>query len=337
MINLPELKAILADDKRKTIENLAVKAGAITRQYFGRTISLYAPIYLSNYCDNECIYCGFSKKLKIKRKKLSPAEIEKEMAQVAKTGIQNILLLSGGSRTQTPPVYIENAVKTAGKYFPSISLEVYSLEEGEYRQLYRSGVDGITIYQETYNKKRYNELHPSGKKSDYNYRYLTPERIAKSGIRYISLGVLLGLHDVAEDIYELFKHLELLERDFPGVEYSLSFPRILPVPGTKFKPGSVSDRTLVKLICLARILFPRVGINLSTRESGRLRDHTLGLGVTRISAASKTSVGGYAGIGREDTQFDVRDRRPVREVVARLKERGFDPVFTDWRRIKNGP
>ncbi len=337
MITLSELKDILADEDPQAIEDLAVKAKTITSRFFGRTISLYAPIYLSNYCDNGCLYCGFRHGLRIKRKKLTFDEMAGEMARVSGAGIQNILLLTGGSRKQTPPSYIKKAVEVAGEYFPSISLEVYPMTEDEYRQLYRSGVDGVTVYQETYNRKRYSYLHPTGKKSDYEYRYLTPERIAKSGIRNISMGALLGLWDVAEDIHELFKHLSCMERNYPGVEYSLSFPRILSVPGTKFKSINVSDLTLIKLMCLARILFPRVGINLSTREGEKLRDHALGIGVTRISAASRTSVGGYTGTGENDTQFDVRDRRSVREVVSILKAKNFDPVFTDWRRIKNGP
>ena len=337
MISFYEINSILADDRQETVESLAVRANRITRQYFGRTISLYAPIYLSNYCENQCVYCGFNCSREINRKKLTQNEMTAEMSCVAVSGIQNALLLTGDSTAHTPLSYLKVAVETAKKYFQSISLEVYPMEVEEYSELFISGVDGVTVYQETYDRANYLKLHISGKKRDYDYRYSACERIAKSGIRYISMGVLLGLSDIPEDVYELFNHLEWMEKNYPAVEYSISFPRILPVPGTHFKPHPVSDIMLIKLICLARILFPRVGINLSTRENAELRDYAIELGVTRISAASKTSVGGYTGVSKDSLQFDVKDNRSVGEIISMLKAREFDPILTDWRRIENGP
>ena len=335
MITQEELKNILNNNDKEFIEDLAQRARAVTVRYFGRAVSLYAPLYLANFCDNRCLYCGFNRDKGIKRMKLTVEEMRAEMEKVAASGIQNILMLTGDSRGVTPVEYIKTGVETAGDYFPGISLEVYPLEVEEYRELFSAGVDGVTIYQETYDRERYRMLHAAGKKTDYDYRYGTPERIAQSGIRMINMGVLLGLSEVPGDIFQLFTHLEWMERHYPGVEYTLSFPRLIPLEDSEVEYFDVSDITLIKLICLARILFPRVGINLSTRERAFIRDHALPLGVTKISAASRTTVGGYALHQCNDSQFDVMDRRSVGEIVEMLKQAGYDPVFTDWRRISN--
>ena len=329
MISFDELKRILDNNDKQFIEDLAQKARSTTVQYFGRAISIYAPLYLSNFCDNLCVYCGFNRYMKVERKKLTIEEMHREMKEVSRFGIQNILLLTGESRRITPVDYIKKAVNAAKEYFPGISLEVYPLEVEEYKELFKAGVDGVTIYQETYNKERYKMLHQAGKKTDFDYRYETPERIAKSGIRTISMGVLLGLSNVAEDVYHLFLHLEKMEKKYPGVEYAISFPRLIPINETGIEYFQVPDITLIKLICTARILFPRVGINLSTRERPYIRDNALALGVTRISAASKTSVGGYCAAENKDPQFEVMDNRSVNEIVDMLHQSGFDPVFTD--------
>lgn len=331
MISFAELKNIIDNNDRNFIEALAQKARITTIQYFGRAISIYAPLYLSNFCDNHCVYCGFNRNMKVERKKLTLEEMHQEMKKVSQSGIQSILLLTGESRSITPVDYIKTAVSAAKDYFPGISIEVYPLEVDEYNELFEAGVDGVTIYQETYNKERYKILHQAGKKSDYHYRYETPERIAKSGIRTINMGALLGLSEVTEDVYHLFLHLEQMEKKYPGVEYTLSFPRLIPLKEPGIKYFEVPDITLIKLICMARILFPRVGINLSTRERAYIRDHALPLGVTKISAASKTTVGGYCGEQNKDSQFEVMDKRSVDEIVSMLHSKGFDPVFTDWR------
>ncbi len=338
MISLTEVQKTLAIESPEAIENLAQKAKRLTQQYFGHTISLYAPLYISNYCSSHCTYCGFHVRNRIHRLKLTPGQINKEMAHVAQSGIENILILTGESYQATPLAYLKEAVEIAQKYFSSISLEVHPMDETEYGELFAAGVDGIAIYQETYNRHRYAQVHLSGKKKNYDYRYGAPERIAHAGMRQISMGILLGLaDDVAADAHELFLHLRFMEKNFPGVEYSLSFPRLRPIKGLGFEPCLVSDLMLFKIICLARIVFPRVGINLSTRESARLRDRLLGVGITRISAASKTSVGGYTSESPEDLdpQFDIQDERSVENIVAMLKKRNFDPVLTDWRRIDN--
>jgi len=337
MISEKELKKTIEDDSAQNLEKLKTRSKELTCRYFGRTVALYAPLYLSNYCDSGCVYCGFNASRKISRNKLSRLQVEREAKLVFSSGIQSLLLLTGGSRRHAPPAYIKASAQIARRYFPSVGIEVYPMEENEYRLLYEAGVDSVTIYQETYNRKNYRALHPYGKKSDYAYRYGAPERIARAGMRSLSMGVLLGLGDVAGDIHSLFRHLEEMQKNYPGVEYSLSFPRIVGVAGSGFKPREVSDKTLIKLICLARINFPRFGINLSTRESAAFRDLALEAGVTRISAASRTSVGGYGTEAGGDTQFDVQDKRTVKEITRMLKNRNLDPVFTEWRSIGNEP
>ena len=335
MISLVDIKNILHDPSPGSTEQLAQNASRLTRQYFGRTIALYAPLYLSNFCSSYCTYCGFHSHHRIKRFKLTTEQMHQEMSFLAKQGIENVLLLTGESYQVTPLDYLKEATGIAKTYFSNISLEVYPMEEAEYRELFARGVDGITVYQETYNRKRYKAVHISGKKADYDYRLATPAHAAKGGIRHISLGILLGLADTAEDLHALYQHLHWMERHYPGVEYSVSFPRLRSIKGTDFAACDVDDITLVKIICLTRIQFPRVGINLSTRENAALRDHTLELGVTRISAGSNTSVGGYTvtAAEKQDPQFDIKDQRSVQDIITILKKRNFDPVLTDWRRI----
>lgn len=325
---MPNYAALL----QKPLEELAQQAQALTRQYFGKAIGLYAPLYLANYCENACVYCGFHAGIKIPRLKLTPEQIDQECQAIAKTGIQNILLLTGESRTHTPPEYLRTAIEIAKKYFPNISLEVYPLETPEYQMLFQAGADGVTIYQETYDRTRYAELHPMGKKRDYDYRYNTPARIAAAGIRHISIGPLLGLADWHTDIPAVFAHMRSLEKAYPGVEYSFSFPRIQKI--NEYNYQLVSDADMVRIMCIARILFPRIGINLSTRESAKFRDNVVPLVVTRMSAGSLTTVGGYTKKNQNNApQFSVNDERSLAEIKAMLVAKGFDPVLTDWRRI----
>jgi 2-iminoacetate synthase len=315
------------------LEEMAEAALELTRQNFGRTIGLYAPLYLSNYCDNHCVYCGFHSKMKIERRKLSANEIEKECRAIKDTGIQNILLLTGESKVHSPVNYIKEAVAIAQKYFPNIALEIYPLETAEYCELYLAGADGVTLYQETYDEEVYRKLHLSGKKRDYQYRLNAPERMAEAGIRHISMGVLLGLTDWRKDIAALFDHLDRLWKKYPGVEYSLSFPRLQKLTGEQFDCVEVTDSDMLEIIASARLRFPRAGINLSTRERPEFRDNIMEYGVTRMSAGSLTTVGGYAEKKNDPGQFTVNDNRSLNEIKKMLVEKGYDPVITDWRKI----
>jgi len=243
VITIPQIKEILDDNSKENTENLAQEAKSLTQQYFGRTISLYAPLYISNFCSSHCTYCGFNSHNKIKRSKLTEEQMHDEMSFIAKSGIENLLLLTGESYQATPLSYLKTAVTVAKDYFPNISLEVHPMETDEYRELFLSGVDGVTIYQETYDRKRYMEVHISGKKRDYNYRIQAPERIASSGMRHISMGILLGLGDITSDLFDLYSHIRRMEKTFPGVEYSLSFPRLRKIKGTEFGACGVDDIT----------------------------------------------------------------------------------------------
>ncbi len=337
MITLTQIQKTLSDHRPETLEALAQDARHVTEQNFGRTISLYAPIYLSNYCSSHCTYCGFHSQNKIDRVKLTVDETRQEMQTIHATGIRNILMLTGESYKFTPISYLKDAAHVAKDFFQGISLEVHPMLTAEYRELFEAGVDGITVYQETYDRGRYAEVHLSGYKKQYDYRRETPGRAAAAGMRQISMGILLGLSQVAQDLFALYTHLREMEKAYPGVEYSVSFPRLRTIKGREFALCDVDDKTFIKIICMTRILFPRVGINLSTREEPRLRDHMLGIGITKISAGSNTAVGGYTLKAPEDQdpQFDTEDKRTVAEVVEMIKVRGFDPVFTDWRPIEN--
>src|SRR5665213_2033761 len=339
MITLQQIKNILDDPRPESVEELALQAAQITRQQFGRAISLYGPLYLSNFCSSHCTYCGFHSQNKIQRTKLEPDQYRKEMEFLNGEGIRNILMLTGESYKHTPVSYLKEAAILASEYFQGIALEVHPMETQDYKELFAAGVDGIAVYQETYDRARYAQVHLSGYKKDYDFRYATPYRAAEAGMRQISLGILLGLSDPASDVHALYQHLRELEKSFPGVEYSVSFPRLPTVKTETLASCDVDDVQFVKIIALTRLLFPRVGINLSTREEPQLRDHLLEIGITRMSAGSNTSVGGYTLLEEEkqDPQFDIKDERSVDEIIKLLKAKNFDPVFTDWRHIENPP
>ncbi len=339
MISAKQIKDILDDPRPATAEDLAQQAARLTRQHFGRAISLYSPLYLSNFCSSHCTYCGFHSQNKIERIKLTPAQYQQEMRFIHAQGIRNILMLTGESYKHTPLSYLKEAAEAASAYFQGMALEVHPMQTDEYRELFAAGIDGITVYQETYDRGRYAQVHLSGYKKDYDFRYETPFRAAEANMRQISLGILLGLSDVSEDLCALYHHLRELEKAFPGVEYSVSFPRLRTVKSAALAACGVDDAPFLKIIALTRIEFPRVGINLSTREEPLLRDHLLEIGITRLSAGSNTSVGGYTLLpeNEQDPQFDIKDERSVAEIVRMLKAKNFDPVFTDWRPIENQP
>ncbi|XHR30700.1 MAG: 2-iminoacetate synthase ThiH [Chthoniobacteraceae bacterium] len=315
-------------------EDLAQEAQQITRQYWGRAVSLFAPLYISNFCENGCIYCGFSSRMRIKREKLTPEQIDAECQALAATGIQNVLLLTGESHVHSPLSYLIEAVEIAKKYFPNIGVEVQPMDTADYRQLVAAGVDGMTCFQETYDEALYPTLHPLGRKHDYRYRLGTPYRAAEAGIRRVGFGALLGLNEWRPEVEALFAHVADVENRFPGTDIAISFPRLLPIEGALVKPKPISDEVLVRIMCIARILFPRVCITLSTRENARFRDNVLPIMVTQISAASATTVGGYARPRVDhDGQFAPSDERSLAEVKEMLLTKGYDPVFTDWRRL----
>ena len=322
--------ALLSPAADKYLEQMARKARDLTVRHFGKVIQLYIPLYLSNYCSNSCVYCGFSALNRFPRSKLSMDEIESNAAEIARTGMKHLLILTGESRKDTPPEYIADAVLRLRKYFPSVSIEVYPMETDEYRMLKDAGVDGLTIYQETYDPGVYSEVHPAGKKRDYAYRLGTPARGAEAGFRWVNIGALYGLAEPAKESFMSALHAKYLQNKYIDTEISLSLPRMNEAEGGYHAKYTLDDRDYVKTMLAFRIFLPRAGITLSTRERAEFRDRLLPLGITRISAGSMTTVGGYDVQSADVPQFEVSDCRSVDEVVKAIAENGYEPVFQDW-------
>lgn len=326
-----DFAALLSPAAVPHLERMARRAADSTLRHFGRTISLYAPLYLSSFCENECVYCGFRRTGRIARRKLSPEEVEEEAAALAVSGIRQVLMLTGESRAQTPVTYLRDCARILGRYFSSVSAEVYALEEEEYSLLVKAGADGLTIYQETYDESIYARLHRSGPKRDYGYRLDAPERACRAGMRAVSVGALLGLADLRAEVFAAGLHAAWLQRRYPGVEVGVSLPRLRPLKGEPGPGAAVTDRELVQAMTALRLFLPRAGINISTRESGALRANLIGLGVTRMSAGSRTTIGGYAAARARGGQFSVADGSGVAEVMAMIRSRGHQPVTKDWQ------
>ncbi len=324
--------ALLSPRAEKYLEEMAQRAHRLTVQHFGRVILLYTPMYLANHCVNSCVYCGFKVQNKLDRKKLTPAEVEREARIIASTGLKHILILTGESRKESPVSYIRECVEVLKKYFTSISIEVYPLEEEEYAGLVSAGVDGFTMYQEVYDEEVYARLHPAGPKRNYRYRLEAPERACRAGMRTVNVGALLGLHDWRTEAFFTGLHANYLQDTYPDVEISISPPRMRPQLGG-FQPRvEVSDKNLVQYMLAFRLFMPRGGITLSTRERAELRDHLVMLGVTKMSAGSCTAVGGRC--NRDSTgQFEISDERSVAEIAQMLYARGYQPVYKDWQMI----
>ncbi|HOJ78783.1 MAG TPA: 2-iminoacetate synthase ThiH [Bacillota bacterium] len=325
--------ALLTDQAQPYLELMAAKARQLTLQHFGRVIFLYAPLYLANYCVNQCAYCGFNVRNKITRKKLSFEEVEREAEALARTGLRHILILTGESRRETPVAYLGECVQILKQYFASITIEVYPLQESEYARLIEDGVDGLTVYQEAYDETTYDQVHLKGPKRDYRFRLEAPERAAKAGMRSINIGALLGLADWRKEAFFTGLHADYLQTKFSDVELGVSLPRLRPHVGAFQPQAPVSDRNLVQILLALRLFLPRVGITISTRESARLRDNLIGLGVTKMSAGSSTKVGGYAHQEESEGQFALSDTRSVAEIKRMIIQKGYQPVFKDWLAI----
>ena len=329
-----DLLNLLSEQAQVFLEEMAQKAGKITHQYFGRTIGLYAPMYISDYCSNHCTYCGFNTAMDFKRTRLSIEEIEQEAKVIADTGIRHILVLTGEAPAKTPMSYLKEAVGVLKKYFSSIALEIFPMDEEEYHVLKKAGADSLTVYQEVYDRKIYKEVHPKGRKSDYHYRLLTPERGAKAGFRAVNIGTLFGLGEPKSEAFIACLHAKCLENEFPDVEVSLSLPRMTKAQGGIEPKYLLTDIGFVQFMLAWRLFMPRLGITISTREAAFFRDKLIHLGATRYSAGSKTDVGGYALKANDATvQFEVTDTRSVKEITQMIRQNGYQPVFKDWERF----
>ena len=330
-LNRFDLLNLLSDKATPYIEQMAQQANKLTIQYFGRVISLYAPLYISDYCNNSCTYCGFNRKNRFTRKKLSIAEIESEAKVISSTGIKHVLLLTGEDTDKTPISYFVAAIKILTKYFSSIALEIFPMDANDYKTLISAGADSLTVYQEVYDKNIYKDVHPKGMKSNYKYRLLTPERGAVAGFRAINIGPLYGLGNVRSEAFFAGIHAKYLEKNYPDVEVSVSIPRMTKAEGGIIPRNLLTDKALVQFMLAWRLYMPRLGISISTREPAWLRDKLIYLGATKFSAGSKTDVGGYSNIFKENTpQFELSDARSVDEVAQMIRDKGYQVVFKDW-------
>jgi 2-iminoacetate synthase len=332
-LSIQGLAALLSPAARPFMEAMAQKAQGLTRQHFGRTISLYAPIYLSNACAADCTYCGFAALSGSTEKRITLDDdgLDRECEALAKMGYQNVLLVTGEAPNRVTVDKIARAVGRAREHFAGVSVEIYALDEPGYRQLCEAGLEGVTLYMETYHEPTYEQVHLRGQKKDYAYRLDAMERAGRAGTRRLSLGVLLGLYRWRIDALWLALHAQHLQKVCWKSALSLSFPRLRHTPERFQIAHPVSDRNLVKLMLALRIFLPEAGFNLSTREAPEFRDRLIPLGVTSMSAGSSTRPGGYA----ENTdnvleQFEVDDTRSPAEVVQAIRNTGYDPVWKDF-------
>lgn len=328
-----EILALFSPAAVPYLEALAQRSAAITERRFGKVIQLYAPLYFSNHCVNRCKYCGFAHNLEVARIALTHEEVLAEAEILHREGFRHILLVCGESRQHVPMDFLSGIAAALHGRFDSISIEIFPLAGEEYQRLVASGVDGLTIFQETYHSELYKNYHPAGPKSIYRNRLEAIERGGQAGMRSLGLGTLLGLNDWRAEAVVMALHARHLMRKFWQSRVSINFPRIREAAGHFTPPHPVSDRDLVQMICAMRLILPDIELVLSTREPAALRDRLVGLGITRISAGSRTNPGGYSHPeSDEGEQFTVSDPRSPAEVVRMLQEKGFEPVWKDFDR-----
>jgi 2-iminoacetate synthase len=327
---LEDFMALLSPAAVPYLEQMAQLSNRLTQKRFGKTIQMYAPMYLSNECNNICTYCGFSFDNKVKRKTLSDAEILEEVAAIKKHGFNHILLVTGEANHTVHVDYFKKAVELIRSQFANISIEVQPLETGEYKILHEAGVYSVLVYQETYHRDVYKTYHPKGKKSNFDYRLETPDRIGAAGFHKIGLGVLLGLEDWRTDSFFCALHLDYLQKTYWRSKFSVSFPRMRPAEGIIEPNVIVTDKELVQLICAYRLFDEEVELSISTRESETFRNHVIPLGITSMSAGSKTNPGGYAVEPQSLEQFEISDERSAGQIARLISDAGYEPVWKDW-------
>ena len=332
-LGIEEFASLLSPAAGNYLEDMAQRAREETRRYFGNSVSIFTPLYTSNYCENGCLYCGFRVGNDIRRAKLSLEDVEKEMSNIAGSGLAEILILTGESRKISDLEFIGDCVKTATKYFRNIGLEVYPLNVKEYSYLRDCGADYVTVFQETYDPSKYKEIHPFGPKRIFSYRFNSQERALMGGMRGVAFGALLGLGDFRKDTLACGIHAYLLQRKYPHAEISFSLPRLRPFINGKYSAETVSERDLLQAALAYRIFMPFSGQTISSRESCRFRDNIVGLSATKISAGVSVGIGGHSEERKGDEQFDISDPRSVNEVRKALVEMGLQPVFNDYVRV----
>ncbi len=328
-----DFAALLSPAAEPFLEQMAVRAKEETAKHFGSSVYLFTPLYISNYCENLCIYCGFNCHNKIRRAKLNTDEIRREMAAIAKTGMEEILILTGESRKMSDVEYIGEACKIAHEYFKNVGIEVYPMNTDEYAYLNKCGADYVTVFQETYNSDKYEMLHLAGHKRIFPYRLNAQERALRGGMRGVAFAALLGLDDFRKDAFATGMHAYLLQRKYPHAEISFSCPRLRPIINNdKINPKDVHEKELLQVMCAYRIFMPFAGLTISTRERAGFRDNVIGMCATKISAGVSTGVGEHEeksdSLG--DSQFEISDGRSLNEVCAAIRSKGLQPVLNDY-------
>ncbi|WP_291870803.1 2-iminoacetate synthase ThiH [Maribacter sp.] len=332
VISLEDFKVLISPAAKPFIEEMAQRSNAITKKRFGNTIQMYVPMYLSNECQNICTYCGFSMTNKIPRKTLTDTEILKEVQHIKNLGYDHILLVTGEANRTVGVSYLKKAMELIKKHFSNISIEVQPLDQGEYEELKDAGLYAVLVYQETYHKETYKIHHPKGKKSNFDYRLDTPDRLGKARVHKIGIGALFGLEDWRVDSFYTALHLKYLQKAYWKTKYSISFPRLRPHEGEVQPKVEMTDSDLVQLICAYRLLDEDVELSMSTRESEVFRDNIIKLGITSISAESKTNPGGYSVEPQSLEQFQISDERSTADIAKMIKSQGYEVVWKDWDR-----
>lgn len=324
--------ALLSPAALPFLEDMAQRAQIETRKHFGNSIAMFTPLYIANYCENYCIYCGFNCYNKIRRAKLSSEEIESEMQTISETGLQEILILTGESRKMSDVDYIADACRIAKKYFKVVGVEVYPMNSDEYAKLHQNGADFVTVFQETYNSDKYETLHLEGHKRIFPYRFYAQERALKGGMRGVGFAALLGLDDFRKDAFATGMHAYLLQKKYPHAEIAFSCPRLRPIINNdKINPKDVHEPQLLQVICAYRIFMPFASITISTRECERFRNNVIKIAATKISAGVDVGIGGHSdGEKKGDEQFEISDPRNVDEVFKAIEEQGLQPVMSDY-------
>ncbi len=336
---IEDFKAFLSPAAEPFLEQMAQRARLETSKHFGNTVYLFTPLYIANYCENYCVYCGFNCYNHINRMKLSMEQIEKEMKVIADSGMEEILILTGESRGQSNVEYIGEACKLARKYFRMVGLEIYPVNTDEYKYLHECGADYVTVFQETYDADRYEQLHLLGHKRVWPYRFDAQERALRGGMRGVAFSALLGLSDFRKDALASALHVYYLQRKYPHAEMSLSCPRLRPIINNdKINPLDVHEKQLCQVLCAYRIFLPYVGITVSSRESAEFRNGIVKIAATKVSAGVSTGIGDHESkyTGKEtdevqgDEQFEIDDNRSLDKMYRDIAEEGLQPVLNDY-------
>lgn len=336
--SVEDFKVLLSPAAEPFLEKMAERAKYETSKHFGNTVYLFTPLYIANYCENYCVYCGFNCYNQINRKKLNYEEIEHEMKVIADSGIEEILMLTGESRKMSDVEYIGEACKLASRYFKNVGLEIYPLNTDEYRYLHECGADYVTVFQETYDSDKYETLHLMGHKRVFPYRFEAQERALMGGMRGVGFSALLGLADFRKDAFASALHVYYLQRKYPYAEYSLSCPRLRPIINNdRINPLDVGERQLCQVLCAYRIFLPYVGITVSSREQKHFRDGIVKIAATKVSAGVSTGIGDHESkyTGKEndnagDEQFEISDGRSFDQMYADMADEGMQPVLNDY-------